>query len=210
MHHDADFPYTFSLPSEFVRVDLDTRASALRMSEQLSNAGIPEDQVSHALVHQEYMLVSLLENDVLYAATFLGRSSVDPSALTAALFTVAQTHVPELRENSLDAMLTAAEGEPDTEALEVQLTVGPALAVTQQSLVHITQAVSGRPLDRNQEVRQLQVMFPNAENKTLTTFSLSTEFVRDWNDYTLMMAEIMKTIDLRVPASTVQQRLRGL
>lgn len=54
--------------------------------------------------------------------------------------------------------------------------------------------IVGRPESKIRHVRQIQLVYPLTGQGKLAFFGLSTECLRDWDEYVEMMAQISKTI----------------
>ncbi|WP_298181956.1 hypothetical protein [Saccharomonospora sp.] len=92
LNTDRTFPLRFALPREFVPVDLTAepaeRAEKLHRRLVESLPQLTDEQKLHVLMANQYVVGRMLAEGVLYAATFLGRSDHDPTALTTAQFIV--------------------------------------------------------------------------------------------------------------------------
>lgn len=193
------FPLAFSLPEGFRSIDL--RSEPARRGDELLerlNAAMPSltgEDALHVVLANQFLAERMIEEGVVYAASFLGRSEQDPTAASTATFTVLTREAPDLRGTSLTSVLTAIQQKrKNATARYVDLTIGRCVAVVEDDLFSSTVTITGQPTDTVRHVRQLQLIFPLADRGQLAFFALSTECTQDWDDYVRMMAEICKTI----------------
>lgn len=197
--HGSRFPLAFALPTEFRPIDLtaDSATRATRLYDELNHTlpDLDEEQLLHLLVANQYAAERMIDEGVIYAATFLGRSDRDPGAASTAQFTVLSRHMPGSGRQPLEPVLDSIRRErKNAEAQYVDLEIGRCLAVVEDDRFQNPVRVTGRPADTMRRVRQIQVIFPLADRGELAFFALSTECLWDWDDYVTMMAGICKTI----------------
>lgn len=84
---------------------------------------------------------------------------------------------------------------PRSEAQLVDLPVGRCLSVVDETMFQTPTNIAGGQAATMHRVRQLQLIHPLAGRGELAFFTMSTECLRDWEDYVAMMAEICKTIE---------------
>lgn len=189
------FPLKFALPHGFHPIDMseppDRRAE--RLYDQLSGL-TPEQRVPVVLANQ-YAVERMMEEGVIYAASFVGRSERDSTAATTAQFTVLLKDATDRRGRQLETILDSLRQErKNCEAQLVDLTIGRCVVVVEDDRFSTAGDILGRPENRVHHVRQIQVIYPLTDRGKLAFFGLSTECLRDWDDYVEMMAEISKTI----------------
>lgn len=193
------FPLKFSLPAEFRPIDLacDAAQRAEALHEQLLT-NLPDltaDQRLHVLLANQYMVERMVSEGVIYAATFLGRSDRDASALSVAQFHVLVRDGGKRHERVLETVQDALRQErKQCQAQFVDLPIGRCLVVVEDDQFVTPVNLLGQATDKVRRVRQIQLIFPLFEQEKLAFFTLSTECLRDWDDYVGMMAEISKTI----------------
>lgn len=193
------FPLAFALPAEFRPVDLSADAStrATQLQERLESS-LPElagEQLLHVLMANQYAVERMVDEGVIYAATFLWRSERDPSAASMAQFSVLTRDMPGNHRQPLEPVLESIRRErKNAEAQYVDLEIGRCLVVVEDDRFRNPVRVTGEPTDTVRHVRQIQLIFPLVDRGTLAFFALSTECLWDWDDYVAMMAEICKTI----------------
>ena len=194
------FPYRFRLPQGFHELDLaerpEARAERLLDSLQQSLPGIPEEQLIYALVGNQYAVERLIDEGAVYAANFLGRSEHEPTAASTALFTVMVRATGSTAREPLEVIAEGVRREQGkNRAVDfVDLPVGRCLVVTEDDLVSSPLNVAGAQTTRPTVVRQIQVSLSLPDPSDIAVFTLSTQCLRDWDEYVLMMAEICKTI----------------
>ncbi|MBB3661168.1 hypothetical protein FB384_000072 [Prauserella sediminis] len=193
------FPLAFTLPAEFRPADLtaDAATRATRLQEQLESSlpGLSGEQLLHVVMANQYAVERMLDEGVLYAATFVGRSDREPNAASMAQFSVLTRDVPGRLRQPLEPVLEAIRRErKNARAQYVDLEIGRCLVVVEDDRFRNPVRVTGEPTDTTRHVRQIQVIFPLVDRGQLAFFALSTECLWDWDDYVEMMAEICKTI----------------
>ncbi|GAA1238752.1 hypothetical protein GCM10009676_24170 [Prauserella halophila] len=193
------FPLVFALPAQFRPVDLsaDAATRASRLQEQLESSlpGLSGEQLLHVLLANQYSVERMLDEGVIYAATFLGRSDRDPNAASMAQFSVLTRKMAGHHRQPLEPVLESIRRERENaEAQYVDLEIGRCLVVMEDDRFSNPVRVTGEPTDTMRHVRQIQVIFPLVDRGKLAFFALSTECLWDWDDYVAMMAEICKTI----------------
>ncbi|OLT45129.1 hypothetical protein BJF85_01560 [Saccharomonospora sp. CUA-673] len=195
------FPLTFALPTEFRAVDLTadaaTRATRLQAELDRTLPGLEDEQRLHLIVANQYAVERMLDEGVLYAATFIGRSDRRPGAASIAQFTALtrEMSVPGTGRRPLEPVLDAIRRQrKNADAQYVDLEIGRCLVVVEDDRFQRPVRVTGEPADTVRHVRQIQVVFPLADRGELAFFALSTECLWDWDDYVTMMAEICKTL----------------
>lgn len=202
------FPFTFDVPETFQEVDLHAdaadRAEELHAKLREVQFGLTEEELLGLLLTNQRLVEQLIEQDVVYVATFLGRSEFDTTALSTAQFTVAwQQHGNIGPDTKLDELAqTLSERREGCEVEQVCLPTGAALAIIEDDYVKLSRGSFGNEIEEVKQVRQLQVVIPLVDRRELVYFGISTECLQDWGDYIGMMAEICKTIR----RSDIQQR----
>lgn len=189
------FPLKFALPQGFQPIDLAETPNrrADRLLGRLS--ALPPEERLHVVLANQYMVERMVEEGVIYAATFVGRSERDPAAATTAQFTVLVKQAGDRTGRPLETILDAIRQErKNSEAQLVDLSVGRALVVVEDDQFATPVDILGNPGSRPHHVRQIQVIYPLGDRGQLAFFGLATEFLRDWDDYVEMMAGISKTI----------------
>ncbi|MCP2252244.1 hypothetical protein LY13_000983 [Prauserella aidingensis] len=189
----------FALPAEFRPVDLsaDAATRAARLQEQLASSlpGLSGEQLLHVIMANQYAVERMIDEGVLYAATFLGRSEREPDAASMAQFSVLTRDMPGHLRQPLEPVLESIRRErKNAEARYVDLEIGRCLVVVEDDRFRNPVHVTGEPTDTMRHVRQIQVIFPLVDRGKIAFFALSTECLWDWDDYVAMMAEICKTI----------------
>jgi hypothetical protein len=192
---ETRFPLTFALPQGFHPVDLsappDRRADLLYDKLPWLT---PEQRVNVVLANQ-YGVERMIEEGVIYAASFVGRSERDQTAATTAQFTVLLKDAGDRTGRQLATILDAVRQERKNCAAQlIDLAIGRAVAVVEDDRFATPVDILGRPQRNVHNVRQIQLIYPLADRGKLVFFGLATECLRDWDDYVAMMAGIGKTI----------------
>lgn len=193
------FPLTFDVPESFQEVNLHAdaadRAEELYDKFQELHSGLTEEQLLTLLLTNQQLVEQMIEQDIVYAATFLGRSENDTTALTAAQFTVTWQRGNFRSDVQLDELAnTLVKHRAGCEVQQVGLPVGAALAIIEEDNVNLRKDSFGTDTEEVRRVRQLQVLIPLTSRRELVCFGISTECIRDWEDYVEMMAGICKTV----------------
>lgn len=194
-----NLPLTFALPEEFRSVDFgeEPASRAERLYEQLRSSlpGLTAEEQLHILLANQYAIERMVDEGVIYAANFLGRSERDPTAPSIAQFTVLLRAATDRQGRALEVVLDALRRErKNCEAQYVDLPIGRCLVVMEDDRFQTPVNLVGHPGDVVHHVRQIQLIFPLVDRGQLVFFALSTECLRDWDDYVGMMAEICKTV----------------
>ncbi|MGH3622489.1 MAG: hypothetical protein ACRDQ5_11965 [Sciscionella sp.] len=199
----APFPYRFRLPQGFHELDLaerpEPRAERLLDSLRQNLPGITDEQLIHAIIGNQYAVERLVDEGTIYAANFIGRSDHDPTAASTAQFTLMVRPTGSTAREPLEVIAEGLRKEPGkSRAIDfVDLPIRRCLVVTEEDSVSSPVNIAGAPTERPAVVRQIQVSFPLPEPSNLAVFTLSTQYLRDWDEYVKMMAEICKTISWR-------------
>ncbi|MDR7301057.1 hypothetical protein [Haloactinomyces albus] len=212
----SDFPLTFSLHPGFNPIDLtqnpQTRSEKLLESLQSTIPELSGEQYLRVILAYEYSIQRMLEEGVIYAANFVGRSQQDPSAATTAQFTVLVREAELKASQPLNVLARHLREERTGREVDfVNLSIGRCLAVVQEDLFDPEVNLTGHETQNSRRTRQFQVIAPLASRGQLVFFALVTECIRDWNEYVAMMAEICKTITWNeTQQSSIASRLEGL
>lgn len=189
----------FELPSSFQAIDLSAdaadRGAELYAKLQATQLPLTEDQRLWLLLTNQRLVERMIREGVLYAATFFGRSERDRTALTTAQFTVTVQRRAFESGSTLEELAGALREHREGCAVEqVRLSIGAALAIVEDDHVELSRDPFGNENGAIKHVRQLQIVLPLTSKRQLVFFGISTECIRDWNEYVEMMAEICKTI----------------
>lgn len=196
---EETWPLKFDLPTAFQPIDLHADAAdrGADLYAKLEEAQLPltEEQRLWLLLTNQRLVERMIQQGVAYAATFLGRSDRDTTALTTAQFTVTVQRGIAGAGGTLEELATSLrEHREDCVAEQVRLPIGPGLAIIEDDEVEMYRDPFGEASEVIKQVRQLQVVAPLVGRRQLVYFGISTECIRDWDDYVTMMAEICKTI----------------
>lgn len=195
----GEFPLGFTLPEGFHELDLSEspECRAERLNEQLERT-LPDltvEQTAHLLLANQFAVEQLVGNGAVFAANFLGRSDRDETAATTAQLVVMTRPEPSRSTQALEVVLEGIRNErAGCDAQFVDLPVGRCLAVIEDTTVQTDHDAMGNEDGGARSIRQLQVIVPLPSHGQLAFFSLSTECLRDWDDYVVLMAEIAKSI----------------
>lgn len=197
------FPLIFALPDVFHRIDLTEhptdRARHLADRLQANLHAISEDELACSVIYYQHMIERMVNDGIIYAANFVGRSEYNPTAASTALFTVSVRNAAPHGTRTLEETLQALGRRRNCEACLIDLSIGRGLTVVTDDYVN-TPANFNDPEQRKVvPTRQIQVLFPLTDRGQLASFALATECLSDWNDYVGMMAETTKTISWREP-----------
>lgn len=212
----SEFPLAFSLQSGFSPIDFkessQVRAERLLDSLQRGVSNLSGEQHLRVIMAYEYSVCRMREEGVLYAANFVGRSERDPSAASAAQFTVLVRDAELKASQPLNVLARQLREERSGREVDfVDLPVGRCLAVVQEDLFVPAVHLTGQETQNPRRTRQFQVVVPLVSRGQLVVFALATEYLRDWDEYVAMMAEICKTVTWReTQESSIESRLAGL
>lgn len=193
------FPLRFGLPAKFTPIDLsaDFETRMKRLHNQLASAApnVSEAERLHLLLANQYAVERMLTEGVIYAATFLGRSDRNPTTATTAQFTVMVHDSAARGGRPLETITDALRSErPRAHTQLVDLPIGRCLAVMEDNRFQTLTDLLGRHTGVTHHVRQLQLIFPLVDRGQLAFFTISTECLRDWDEYVRIMAEICTSI----------------
>lgn len=182
--HSHPFPLSFALPEGFSEIDLNEDAAdrAQRLNQQLERTVpmLTGWQQAHLLLANQYMIGQMLRQGIIYAATFVGRSEQDSTAVSTAQFTVMirpDTHVTSRSLHTIRDSLRNERADCVTEFHDFP--VGRCLVVMEDDRFHVPVNPIGQTNENSQHVRQVQVIFPLTDRNELAFFALSTDCLRD-------------------------------
>jgi hypothetical protein len=194
----SDFPLGFTLPDGFQEVDLAatpaSRADRLLDSLEKTLPELTGEEKLHLVFANQYSVERMVAGGVIYAANFVGRSDVDLTAATTAQFSVLLLNGMGNASRPLEVAEEALRKEGKQREVQfIDLKIGRCLAVVEDAVLQAPVDVLGQANDDAHRVRQMQIMFPVPDRGQLAVFALSTQFLRDWDDYVDLMAQICKT-----------------
>lgn len=194
------FPITFELQHGFQEVDLtadpDARAEQLIQRLRRSIPGLSAEQQLNIVLTYQYAIERMIAEGVIYSSNFVGRSRRNPTAATTAQFAVSVRDSTVKANRPLDVAAATLRQEGRRVDL-VDLSIGRCLAVVAEDTLRPPTRITGEPTSTLRRVRQIQLIVPLSDRDQLSFFALSTECLRDWDDYVQMMAEICRTIRWR-------------
>lgn len=201
------FPLEFSVPGEFTPIDLTSspaeRAEKLYGALTAYSPDLTPLQIAHLLAANQYMVERMINEGVLYAATFTGRSDRDPTAATTAQFIVMSRSSADSNQQTLPQLIEILHSQrPNCDCRLVDIPIGRCLAIVDETHVGAPRDLVGNLDAVTHKVRQIQLIYPLPDRNETACFTMSTECTRDWDEYVAMMAEISKTIRWRETPST--------
>ncbi|MDV6012342.1 hypothetical protein [Haloechinothrix sp. LS1_15] len=212
----SNLPLTFKLQSGFLPInfslDTETRANQLIDALRTTVPNLTNEEVLHVVMVNQYMVEHIISEGIIFAANFVGRSRQDFTSATTAQFTVSTREAHLRSTRPLDTVAAEMRKHSSKPVLDfVDLPIGQCLTVVSENTYTMPRRITGQQEPTTRTTRQIQVTIPILGHDKIAVFTLSTEFLRDWQDYVDMMAEICSTIAWQDHSSgTIGSILDGL